>query len=360
MTAHNEAARPPPPAPADLLPRYLTIAWVALTVYGSLYPFADWRQGETDPFAYLNLAWPQYWTVFDMIVNVLVYMPLGLYATLMFSRLPGRYTAPLLATLLGVLLSFSLESLQSWLPSRVASNLDLACNSLGALLGSLIALWAGIRLWETGKTWRQRIIAPLPHVDLGLTLLGLWLLTLLSPEILLFGVGDLRQALAWLPTFNDEGETYRHVEAAVVGCNLLAVGLFAGAMTRGRWLAFALTPVFFLVAALIRSLGAALLLGPEYFLAWLTAGAEDGLRIGGMALGVCLLLPPAGRLILAAVALLAGAILVNLAPIDPYSPLALDLWRKGHFLNFNGLTRWVAAIWPFLALPYLFWVSRRL
>ena len=42
------------------------------------------------------------------------------------------------------------------------------------------------------------------------------------------------------------------------------------------------------------------------------------------------------------------------------SPAALALWRQGHFLNFNGLTRWISTIWPFLALPYLFLVSRRL
>jgi hypothetical protein len=217
-----------------------------------------------------------------------------------------------------------------------------------------------MRLWTIWKNCRQRFIAPLPHVDLGLTLMGLWLLTLLSPEVLLFGVGDLRQALSWLPTFSYDPQTYHHAEAAVVSCNLLAVGLFMGAMTQGRWLAFALLPLFFLVAALIRSLGAAILLGPENFLAWLTPGAQTGLRLGGIALCFSLLLPPLGRLVLAAVALLAGAILVNLSPIDPYSALALDLWRRGHFLNFNGLTRWIATIWPFLALPYILLVSRRL
>jgi VanZ family protein len=360
MTGHDEASGQHQGTSADLLPRYLTLVWVALTLYGSLYPFVGWRQTVIDPFAFLNFSWPYYWTVFDMVVNVLVYMPLGFFATLTLSRLPGRYTAPVLATLLGSLLSVAMESLQNWLPSRVASNLDLACNSLGTLLGSLMAFWAGMRLWAMWKTWRQRLIAPLPHVDLGLTLLGLWLLTLLSPEILLFGVGDLRQALDWLPTFNYGPETYRRAEAAVVACNLLAVGLFAGAMTRGRWLAFVLTPLLFLAAALIRSLGAALLLGPEHFLAWLTPGAAQGLRLGGAALCVCLFLPPPGRVLLAALALLAGAILVNLTPLDPYSTVAMELWQSGHFLNFYGLIHWVTTIWPFLALPYLFLISRRL
>ena len=64
-------------------------------------------------------------------------------------------------------------------------------------------------------------------------------------------------------------------------------------------------------------------------------------------------------LLLAALALMAGAILVNLAPPNPYSAAALAVWRQGHFLNFNGLTRWVATLWPFLTLPFLLLSSRR-
>ena len=52
--------------------------------------------------------------------------------------------------------------------------------------------------------------------------------------------------------------------------------------------------------------------------------------------------------------------LVNLAPPNPYSLAALALWRQGHFLNFNGLTRLTASLWPFLALPYLTVLGRRL
>lgn len=346
--------------PPDLLPRYLALVWAVLTVYGSLYPFAGWQNTGADPFAFLTQSWPRYWTGFDLAANVVVYMPTGFLLTLALRRLPGRYTAPILATLLGALLSFTMESLQTWLPARIASNVDLGCNSLGSLLGSLLATWAGLRLRALWKGWRPRLIAELPLVDLGLTLLGLWLLTLLSPETLLFGTGDLRLALGWLPSLSYGPDTYRLAETAVVASNLVAVGLFAGAMTRGRWLAYLLVPLFFLGAALVRSLGAALLAGPGDFLDWLTPGVEQGLRLGAMTLGLLLLLPPLGRLILAALALLIGAILVNLAPIDPYSPAALALWRQGHFLNFNGLTRWISTIWPFLALPYLFLVSRRL
>ena len=62
---------------------------------------------------------------------------------------------------------------------------------------------------------------------------------------------------------------------------------------------------------------------------------------------------------LAALALMAGTVLVNMAPPNPYSLAALAVWRQGHFLNFNGLTRLVASLWPLLALPFLVLVPAR-
>jgi VanZ family protein len=344
----------------DLLPRYLAIVWIVLTVYGCLYPFSGWQQNGVDPFAFLEWAWSRHWTKFDLVINVIIYMPTGFLLTASLRRLPGRWSGVILAVLLSFLLSFCMESLQTWLPSRFSSNLDLICNTLGALLGALLAFSAGDALRRRWCAWRARLITSRPHVDLGLTLLGLWLLTLLSPETLLFGVGDLRQTLTWLPTLTYRPETYHVTEAAVVVCNLLAVGLFAAAMIRGRWLAYLIVPLFFALAALVRCLATAILVEPDQFLVWLTPGVREGLGVGALLLAFLLLLPPLGRLVLAALCLLAGAMLVNLAPIDPYSPHALALWQQGHFLNFNGLTRWISCIWPFLALPYLILASRRL
>jgi len=53
------------------------------------------------------------------------------------------------------------------------------------------------------------------------------------------------------------------------------------------------------------------------------------------------------------VALLAATALVNLAPANPYTSATLALWQQGHFLNFNGVTRFVSVVWPFAAMAYL-------
>ena len=116
---------------------------------------------------------------------------------------------------------------------------------------------------------------------------------------------------------------------------------------------------FILCALIVRTLAAAVLAPPQDALAWLTPGAGLGIAIGGAALALALLLPDPWRIALAALALMAGAALVNLAPANPYSAAALATWRQGHFFNFNGLTRIAASLWPYIALPYLTMSVRR-
>jgi hypothetical protein len=65
------------------------------------------------------------------------------------------------------------------------------------------------------------------------------------------------------------------------------------------------------------------------------------------------------RLALAAVLLMAATVLVNLTPPNPYLADSLKVWQQGHFLNFNGLTRVVSALWPFVALGYLMLLAAR-
>lgn len=342
-----------------LLARYLALAWCGLVIYGSLHPFAGWRDTGVSPFAFLEGGWPRYWTAFDLATNVAVYFPLGFFLTLALCRLPGRFTAPILAVLLAGVLSAGLEAVQTWLPSRVPSNIDLACNALGGLFGALLGHWLGPRCLRRLTEWQHRLVAPLPHAEYGLTLLGLWLLVPLSPEILLFGAGDLRHWLPAVPAVPFAAHSFPYIEATVTALNLFAVGLIVRMLCVTRLQAVLVVPFFLLLGLLVRTLATVVLVNPAEALAWLTPGVRLGLPVALGVLLVALFLPAWLRLILAAMALMAGCVLVNLAPPNPYSGAALAAWRQGHFLNFNGLTRLVATLWPFLALPFLFLGSRR-
>jgi VanZ family protein len=354
MTQGEPAMRRP-----FLLPRYLALVYLALVVYASLHPFSGWRAPGLSPFSFLDASWPRYWTVFDLMINAVAYLPLGFFLTLALRRLPGRWTPALVGLLVGTMLSLILECLQTWLPSRVPSNIDWASNSLGTALGALLALRLRALFFDGLALIQGRLLAPVSHAELGLVLVGLWLLTQLTPETVLFGAGDLRHLLDITPAVPYAAHSFIALETLIIVCNTMAIGLIARALLSSRSTPYLALVGFFALALSIRAFAAAILIGPLQALAWLTPGAGLGLLAGWALLSIALLLPTPVRISLAGLGLMASTVLVNLTPPNPYSAVALATWRQGHFLNFNGLTRLAASFWPFLALPYLTIIARR-
>ena len=346
-------------SPLPLLPHYLTVAYCTLIVYASLHPFSGWHISGISPFVFLTSGWPRYWTLLDLLSNVVAYVPLGFFlAQSMMSRI-GRLGALLLTTMAGFALSFVIECAQSYLPSRVPSNVDLVCNGLGSLAGALLSVCVG-KLYLAEVLARRHHALPLvPRAEFGLVLIGLWWLAQLSPETFLFGTGDLRHLIDFPPTLTYDAPSYFAVETGVIVCNTLTIGLFISTLLKEKRPAPRLLIWFFVIALLIRTLAMTILVGPQSALDWLTPGASLGILAGGATLTLLLLLPRSFRIVLAAISLMAGTVLINLAPFNPYSVAALAAWRQGHFLNFNGLTRLAASFWPFLALPYLILLVRR-
>ena len=74
MTRHRSSAVP--------------LSWLygGLIVYASLYPFVGWRILAVGPLDFLLLGWPRYWTTFDLVANLLGYLPLGFLLFVAFVR----------------------------------------------------------------------------------------------------------------------------------------------------------------------------------------------------------------------------------------------------------------------------------
>ena len=346
-------------AAPPLLPRYLAGLYVALVIYASLYPFANWQMPGLSPFIFMEATWPRYWTTFDLATNVLAYLPLGFLLTQSPGRHAGKPMAAFVACALGIMLSFLIESAQSCLPSRVPSTIDLACNSLGAAIGALMSLKLGQHLFSVMVLAQKRYLAPVRHSEQGLVLIGLWMLTQLSPENVLFGTGDLRQVFNITSAVPYAAHSFFAIETGIVIFSTVAVGLLVRATLAVKQPACMILTALFVLALLIKTMAAAILVNPQNAFAWLTPGASLGLFLGVLLLCFLLLLPSSLYIALASLALMAGTILVNLAPFNPYSAAAFAAWQQGHFLNFNGLTRATASFWPFLALPYLILQGRR-
>jgi VanZ family protein len=342
-----------PSSTISTLPRTLAIAYALLIAYACLNPFTGWRDPGLPLFDFLAAPWPRYYTGLDLAFNVLGYVPLGfVLAPALATRMrPGWAT--LAAILLAAGLSFGLETLQNLLPSRVASNVDLGCNTLGALVGALAGARWGPRLFDrrgTLQRWRQRRMVAGGLGDAGLILFGLWLLAQFAPDTVLFGTGDLRHLLDLpAPLGFDPGRQMR-VEAAIAVTNMLAVGLLARHSMRGPHIVGILLLLVLGLAA--RSLAAVTMLQPPDPWRWATPGAQAGQLVGAGLLLLALPLPGRVRHLFIGLCLLAASALANLLPENPYDPLASAALR-GHFLNFHGLAGLTASVWPYLALAYL-------
>jgi len=338
---------------ATHLARHLALLWALLIAYASLHPLSDFREGGGDLLGFLSAPWPRYWTRFDVIANALGYLPLGFLlvpaASPWLRRLPALFVACLLATGL----SIGLEVLQHYLPTRVPSNLDVASNALGAACGALLgARWGGM-LGDGGALarWRARRIVRGHTGEFALVLLVLWWLAQIDPDTPLFGLGDLRWVFGLEAPVDFTERRYRAVEIGACICAMVSVGVIGWHSMRAR--SFWLLGSTFVVALAIKAGSGAVLVPAGGAWLWATPGALAGLAGGAVALRVALWLPVTLRFGVAALALLAGVALVNLAPDNPYPSAVSDAWRAGHFFNFSGLTRLASALWPYFALPYL-------
>lgn len=346
---------------ASPLARLLFLAYALLVVYATLYPLSGWRDSGVSAFAYLSAAKPRYVTGFDVAVNVLGYVPYGwLLVLALYPRLRGA-AAVGVAMVSGIGLAMLLEAGQTFLPSRFASNIDVACNAAGGALGALLG--ARSANWLLGQSpllrWRRRFVMPGARADAGLVLLVLWLATQLNPASLLFGAGDLRDLFQQPGGNAYEPDVFVAIEALIAASNLVAVGLMASAiLAPGSPLLRALGGLVAL-GLIVKTTAFVILMQAGDVLLWLTPGALIGLAAGLPLLFAAAMLPRLTRLGIAAVLLMAATVLVNLAPANPYFVSILMVWGQGNFLNFNGLTRLITSIWPFIAMSYVMMLTAR-
>ena len=256
----------------------------------------------------------------------------------------------LLATLGGGLLSLVMESLQTYLPMRVASNVDLLLNLAGAWLGALMAFAlekaGAIARWSR---FRERWFAA--HSRGALVLLALWPVALLFPASVPLGLGQVLERaedalaawlaetpfLQWVPVRDFE------LEPLLPGAELLCVMLgalipcllaYSIARSAGRRVALAVSAIG--VGVGVSALSAALSYGPSHAWALLLVGV-----------------PRRACAALTLLALVLHLSLLNNAPIGAYFAQTLQVWEQGRFIRFHGLAQWLGWLWPYAALVYV-------
>lgn len=345
----------------------LALVLVCLIIYASLYPFSEWRNQGISPLRFLTSPLPKYWTGFDVGTNLLGYAPLGFLLALSALRSRRVAWAVSVSVLGAALLSLTMESLQSYLPSRIPSNVDLALNTLGAWLGACCAL-ALERSGLVGRWGRVRARWFSPDARSVLVLLLLWPLALLFPAAVPMGLGQvferletaLADALAdtpfleWMPMREVELQPLVPIaELVCVALGVLIPCMLGYCVMRTLWQRAVFAAATIALGLGASALSAALSYGPEHAWAWLDAPVRVGI---GLAVVLAVLLLALPRRVAAALALLALAIhlsLLNQAPADPYFAQTLQIWEQGRFIHFYGLVQWLGWLWPYAALTCL-------
>ena len=359
MVRHRSSAAP------------LTWLYAALIAYASLYPFNGWRVPGVPVLAFLTLPWPHWWTSFDLVVNLLGYVPLGAlgFGALVRSGTPVR-PAMVITLLAGTAVSFSMEFLQNFLPQRVASNVDLGINVLGTLVGASIA-WqvhvrGGVERWQTARD--RWFIARSAG---GLALLLLWPIGLLFPLPVPLGQGQVLAQVQELVAQGVDGtpiagwfegwadaEIERTAlspgsEFTLIALGLLAPCMVAFSIARPGWRRLVLVLGAAAFGCLATTLSTALNFNPQHMLAWSTPQALAALAFGTLLAGLLSAIPGRASAGVGLIVLTALVIVVSQAPADPYFAQSLQLWEQGRFIRFHGAARWVGWLWPYAAIVYL-------
>lgn len=343
------------------VPRYVFFCCVLVILVVSLYPFSGWRFTGEPVWAFYTYPLPYYFTIFDNTVNVLAYLPLGFSLAISLRTVRLGYVA---AALGGLVLSCTVEFIQQFLPGRVASNLDILSNTLGGVLGVLLALILSNRYWQ--HRWlvaRHALFAPGPAVEWGVTWLVLWFVTQLDPSQPFLGVVVESPGLPqpFESPMQNAKLFLRLLEGGGMMLHFLGVALFVSVLVRHTRQSPAAIRVTLLTALLLKLGFAGLLLKPAQFFAWLNLNIVLGGLLGTLALVLLWRLKRGFRALAGAIALSATLVISWFWPLTPQLSATLPLfrWHYGHLLHFNGLTAVIGDLWPYVAITLLLWLAAR-
>ena len=322
--------------------------WALLLAYASLYPFVPLRLPTLEAVAGF-FSRPRYVTGFDVALNILAYVPMGTLACLYF-RQSSEGVKPIVKALsFGAAFSFVMETCQLFIPNRIASMYDTLANAGGALWGAMVFADPVYSLVTRplGEL-RERLLIPGVWGDAGLVLVMLWLIAQLNPALPFFGAGNIQGVAAGVMQLEI-------LQWAAVAMSIWGFGLFVSSLLKGENGTLRVTLVLLSVALWLKFTAASLMLQPHFAEEWVSVG-----RVIGLAVGIMLLVPSrrfgrAGRIYLALVLVLAGALFSKI--VGAYSPLEdflrLFRWPYGQLASFATLTRFLHEVWPLMAVVFL-------
>jgi hypothetical protein len=253
------------------------------------------QQPGLSPLIFLNLQPQRYWTGFDVMVNVVGYMPLGVLLVLSLYPLVRGVWAVLVAALSACWCRARWRRCRTTCRAACPRTSTCLTNSAGCLAGACSAAAVRPLLLDQAacSACARRWFAP--HASQGLVLLALWPLAQIYPQGYLFGHGQILPLLSewlsdWLDTDidlvamirGDAGmtvEQYWLSETVITACGMTGAALTLLCLLR-RGAPARLLLALMLARLLVKTLASSLLFSPDNAFVWITPGAEGGFLIG--------------------------------------------------------------------------------
>lgn len=348
-----------PPAAASRAFGGALLLYVLVLLYASLAPFSGW----SDEQSLTLLDWPRYIVPFDVFINVVAYLPFGYLLAGRALRGQSFEISTrdglrwwIIATLAGAALSLLLEFLQSYLPGRVSSPVDVLANAMGAAIGAMAVLLSpGQHLLRRAIVWRYRYFSTAPLVDWGLLLLLVWFVAQLNPAIPMFEAGFIAIAFQDGAAQNVYDAWVLLPQALGIALNVTAFALLLSVLLRAPFSSLLPVVIALGIGFGAKVLMASLLLKTPQLVSTLSPATVFGVCGGLLTFVLLQHVAWRWRCFWGSLFVFAGGVMAKLVAAYPTfeSVLKLFNWPYGQLANFTGLTRWMNEIWPLLALLLL-------
>jgi VanZ family protein len=184
----------------------IVILIISIIIYGSLYPFAfHWRDDGGGPIKWLLATWSELPGKADFLANILLYVPLGFFAT---HALPPKASSALrlcMAFALGTGLSIAMELIQYFDSGRDSAATDVYANVLGTTVGATVATFVRLQIGSISANSARKHEAPL-------FLLTAWAADRLYPFVPVIDLHKYWAAIkpVFLFSYLDKLEIFRH------------------------------------------------------------------------------------------------------------------------------------------------------
>lgn len=331
------------------LAKLTLILYVCLVIYATLTPFNFVGSSSLTFWDWIFAPVPKYIPLFDVLSNVIGYMPFGFLMVFTIFPYIRKWQALIFTVLMGLVFSGILESLQTYIPTRISSPIDWYANGLGALIGALFAI-------PLSPEWLSGNLAERVRASYFGKYQGFFLMMILCPIAQIYpqnawlGMGDIGLWATKISPYWSFPLDNASQEILITTIASFGIGTFFLFGIRQKATSLKTIAILFALMVMLKTFISQFQFGQTGMFRWWSLSIGIGLALGYFFIYLVSHFKKRSQWCLALMALVSLILLVNILPNNPYFLSQLEQLPQGSFMHVNGLLKWISSIWPFLAI----------